>query len=206
MSNNPFSHNGSALVGMVGQGCVALASDMRLGVGFQTISTSFPKIFRMQDNILMGLTGLATDIITFHKKIKHKLEMYRLRENRDMSARTFASLIGTTLYEHRFGPFFVVPIVVGLERDGTAVICTYDSIGTQSTTEKFASAGTASDNFDGLCESYYRDNLKPDEIGDVLANILTSGTDRDILSGWGGVVYVVTPDYIDVKYLKGKLV
>ena len=68
-------------------------------------------------------------MIISHKKIKAKLELYQLREERDMSPRTFASLVGTSLYEHRFGPFFVVPIVVGLER-GKSIICTYDSIGT----------------------------------------------------------------------------
>lgn len=31
-----------------------------------------------------------------------------------MKPHTFAHLVGTTLYEHRFGPFFVSPIVVGL--------------------------------------------------------------------------------------------
>ena len=48
----------------MGHGCVGLASDTRLGVGFKTVSTSFQKVFKMQDNILLGITGLATDVIT----------------------------------------------------------------------------------------------------------------------------------------------
>ena len=46
-----------------------------------------------------------------------------------MKPSTFAKLIGTTLYQHRFGPFFVSPIVIGLE-DKKPIIYTYDSIGT----------------------------------------------------------------------------
>ena len=61
---NPFSYNGGGMVAMMGDGCVGIASDTRLGVGFATISTSFQKVFKMQDNILFGLTGLATDVIT----------------------------------------------------------------------------------------------------------------------------------------------
>jgi len=61
---NPFNYNGSGMVAMMGDGCVGIASDTRLGVGFQTISTSFQKVFKMQDNILLGLTGLASDVIT----------------------------------------------------------------------------------------------------------------------------------------------
>ena len=42
---------------------------------------------------------------------------------------TFAKLVGSTLYEHRFGPFFLNPCVVGLE-NGQPIIYDYDSIGT----------------------------------------------------------------------------
>jgi 20S proteasome subunit beta 3 len=45
-----------------------------------------------------------------------------------MKPSTFANLVSTTLYEKRFSPYFVTPIVIGLE-DGKPVICTYDSIG-----------------------------------------------------------------------------
>ena len=37
-----------------------------------------------------------------------------------MKADTFARLVSTALYEHRFGPFFVTPIVVGLD-DGASL-------------------------------------------------------------------------------------
>ena len=131
--------------------------------------------------------------------------MYRLRENRDMLPETFASLVGTTLYEHRFGPFFVTPIVVGIQ-SGKAVLVTYDSIGNQTRTEHFAVGGTAADNFYALCESYYREGISATELEDILANVLVSGVDRDILAGWGGIVYVLTEDKLEAKYLKMKQV
>ena len=46
-----------------------------------------------------------------------------------MKPHTFAHLVGSTLYEHRFGPFFVTPIVIGLQ-DGVPLVYNYDSIGT----------------------------------------------------------------------------
>lgn len=62
--SDPSSHNGGALVAMGGQNCVGMAADRRLGQQFQTLSCNFQKVFKMQDNILLGLTGLATDIQT----------------------------------------------------------------------------------------------------------------------------------------------
>ena len=202
---NPFNYNGSGLLAMIGKDSVAIGTDTRLGISLQTVGTNFQKVFVMQDNIIMGLAGLASDIQTFHRKMQYKLNMYRLRENRDMLPRTFASLVGTTLYEHRFGPFFVSPIVIGLQ-DKKPIIYTYDSIGTQTDTEVFAVVGTAGDNFYAVCESYYRPGLSAEELEDIVANALVSGLDRDILSGWGGKVYVMTNDKITEKCLKTKLV
>lgn len=56
--------NGGTIVAMAGQNCVAIASDKRLGMQFSTISQNFQKVFKMQDNILMGISGFATDVIT----------------------------------------------------------------------------------------------------------------------------------------------
>lgn len=76
-----------------------------------------------------------------------------------MKPHTFAHLVGTTLYEHRFGPFFVSPIVIGLE-DGKPLVYNYDSIGTQSHSEPFAYVGTSADTMASLCESFYRENIE----------------------------------------------
>ena len=46
---------------MKGKNCVAIASDTRYGVKAQTISTNFPKVYKMNDKTFVGLVGLATD-------------------------------------------------------------------------------------------------------------------------------------------------
>ena len=51
------------------------------------------------------------------------MAMYRLKEQREMKPRAFAQLITTMLYEKRFGPYFIEPVIAGLEKvtaeDGT---------------------------------------------------------------------------------------
>ncbi len=68
--------NGSEMAAMIGKNCVGIATDTRLGQNLQTISTEAQKVFKMQDNILLGLAGLATDIQSFHRKMKFKLKLY----------------------------------------------------------------------------------------------------------------------------------
>jgi len=191
------------MVGMIGKNCAAIATDRRLGVQFQTVSTNFQKVFKMQDNILLGLTGLASDIQTFHSLMEFKLNLYTLRENRPMKASTFVNLVSTSLYERRFSPFFVSPIVVGLDK-GTPVLATYDSIGCLSCTDPFQVGGTSADMILGAAETFYKENLEKDELVETVGQVLLSGVDRDCLAGWGGVVYLLTEKEIDVKVLKTK--
>lgn len=56
----------------------------------------------------------------------------------------------------------------------------------------------------GACEAFFKPEMSPEELEDVLSECLVSGCDRDALSGWGGVVYIMTAEKITVKILKTK--
>ena len=53
------------------------------------------------------MSGLATDIQTLDERFRCKTKMYELNENRKMKPTTFANVVASTLYEKRFGPYFV---------------------------------------------------------------------------------------------------
>lgn len=56
--------------------------------------------------------------------------MYRLCEERDIEPETMANLVSSTLYGRRFGPYYVSPVVAGInQRTGKPFICGFDSIG-----------------------------------------------------------------------------
>ena len=57
-----------------------------------------------------------------------------------------------------------------------------------------------------LCESFYKINLEAEELGDTVGHILLGGIDSDILAGWGAIVYIMTENSIEAKYLKTKQV
>lgn len=109
---------------MVGKDCVAIACDLRLGLQSLTVSNNFPKIFPYGSSVYLGLTGLATDVQTVSEQFRYKVNMYRLREERDISPQTFANLVSSSLYEKRFGPWFVSPVVAGINHTtGKPFIC-----------------------------------------------------------------------------------
>ena len=125
------------MLAMTGKNCVAIASDMRFGLQAQTLSFNFAKVFRMSEKVFLGLSGLASDIQTLycstptrpfilitpssylilqsrHQKLVFRTNMYKLREEREISARVFGNLVATTLYEKRFGPYFSEPVIAGI--------------------------------------------------------------------------------------------
>jgi 20S proteasome subunit beta 3 len=78
-----MEYNGGSVIAMVGNECVAIASDLRLGNQALGISSNFQKvrdsyygeiitliiqvlfqIFPVTDRIYLGLPGLATDVTT----------------------------------------------------------------------------------------------------------------------------------------------
>ncbi len=145
---------------MVGKDCVAIACDLRLGLQALTVSNNFPKVFQYGDNVFLGLTGLATDVSTVSDLFRYKVNMYRLREERHIAPRTFANLVSSSLYERRFGPYFVSPVVAGLDpKSGAPFICGFDSIGCIDFAQDFIVSGTATDQLFGMCESLWEPGL-----------------------------------------------
>lgn len=144
---------------MVGKDCVAIACDLRLGLQSLTVSNNFPKIFSYGD-VYLGLTGLATDVSTVSDLFRFKVNMYRLREERPISPQTMANLVSTSLYEKRFGPYFVSPVIAGINHTtGKPFICGFDSIGCIDFAKDFIVSGTASDQLFGTCEGLWEPDL-----------------------------------------------
>ncbi|KAM0722047.1 hypothetical protein Q7P37_002973 [Cladosporium fusiforme] len=203
--SSPFSINGGACVAMVGKDCVAIACDLRLGLQALTVSNNFPKIFPYGSQVHLGLTGLATDVQTVSELFRYKHNMYRLREERDCSPQTFANLVSSSLYERRFGPWFVSPVVAGINgTDGKPFICGFDSIGCIDFAKDFIVAGTASDQLFGTCEGLWEPDLEPEDLFETISQALLNAVDRDALSGWGAHVYIIEKDKVTKRLLKGR--
>ncbi|KAK8808177.1 proteasome subunit beta [Blastocystis sp. subtype 4] len=200
-----MSYNGAAVIAMKGKNCVAIASDLRLGAQFQTVDCNFKKIYKITDQIFIGFNGLQSDAQTFAQLIIYEVNSYKLRENREISPEAFASLVRTLQYKHRFGPYFVEPVIAGLNKKGEPFVDAMDTIGAGLYKPKFAVSATCAESLLGTCEAFYKDDMEPDELFEVISQCLLSSVDRDAYSGWGGEVYIVTPETITVRKLKTRM-
>ena len=122
-----------------------------------------------------------------------------------MAPSTFGHLVSHVLYEKRFAPYFIEPVVAGLAADGTPFITATDLIGAAVTTDDFVVAGTCAENLYGMCESLYRKDMSPDELFEVASQALLSAVDRDAVSGWGAQVKIITLDGVTTRDLKARM-
>ncbi|XP_062607448.1 proteasome subunit beta type-3-like [Saccostrea cucullata] len=201
-----LEYNGAAIIAMKGRDCVAIASDRRFGIQAQTVSTNFQKIFEMGPRLYIGLPGLATDVQTVHQRLEFRLNLYELRENRRIKPKTFLSMVSNLLYERRFGPYFVEPVIAGLDpKTFEPFIASMDLIGCPMVTDDFVVSGTCSEQMYGMCESVWEPNMDPQELFESISQALLNAVDRDAVSGWGGIVHIIEKDKVTTTELKGRM-
>lgn len=193
------------MLAMAGKECYVIISDNRLGEQLKTISMEVPKLHVINDSVVMGLTGLRSDQLTFAQKVHFRTEMYKLREEREMSGKALAAMVSSMLYEARFGPWFVEPVIASVDRKtGEVYLTAMDLLGAPCEPEDYVCAGTCAESLHGMCETLWTPNLPPEELFEVAAQAMLSACDRDSLSGYGGVAMIVTRDKVVTRLIRGR--
>jgi len=201
-----MSYNGAAIVAMKGKNCVAIASDRRFGIQAQTVGMDFQKIFEMGPRLYVGLPGLATDVQTVAQRLKFRLNLYELRENRQIKPKTFLSMVSNLLYERRFGPYFVEPVIAGLDsKTLEPFVAAMDLIGCPMETEDFVVGGTCTEQLYGMCESLWEPDMEAEDLFECISQSLLNAVDRDAVSGWGAVVHIIEADKVTTRTLKARM-
>jgi 20S proteasome subunit beta 3 len=199
--SDPTTMNGGSLLAMTGRNCVALAVDQRFG-GTSLIDVR-PRSALITNNCLVGFTGLESDVQSLRQELQalitSKLSRglgFAVPEHEDplITPASLASLLSHVLYGRRRAPYYVEPIVAGLDDQDQPFLCSFDTIGAASASPTFCCAGAAATSLYGTAESLWRPQLQPDELVRVCGQAFTAALERDCLSGYGTIVYLLTLD------------
>jgi len=201
-----LAYNGGSVVAMKGKNCVAVATDLRFGVQAQTITTDFERVFEVGPHLYIGLPGLVTDTQTVLQRLQFRIKMYEMREGRQVKPRTLMAMVQNLLYERRFGPYFVEPVIAGLDpATKEPYICALDLIGCPCEPADFVVSGTSCESLYGMCETTWREDLEPDDLFECISQSLLNAFDRDALSGWGAIVHVIEEDKVTTRRIKTRM-
>lgn len=185
---------------MAGKGCVALAVDRRFGLEGQLVSQDAKRVLKVNKRLLCGFTGLWTDVMTVMQDLSFEVALKGLgEENQVISPAALAGLLSTLLYARRSSPFFVEPIVAGLDARGQPYLCGQDILGAPVEVDDFVVAGTSAQSLYGTCEAFFKAGMEPEELVQAASRCLLAALDRDCLSGYGAVVHLVTSKGVETR-------
>jgi 20S proteasome subunit beta 3 len=202
-----MSMNGGSVLAMAGNGCVALAVDKRFGSGSQMVNIAPRHVLSPHAHLMVAFTGLEGDVQSLSQELsvqvhaKTRMLRHQGVRERIISPKAMASLTSHVLYSRRSSPFYVEPLVVGLERKPDSgefqpYLCAQDCLGAKSKSEAFVCSGVASKSLYGTAEALWRPNLSSEELTEVCGKAFLSALERDCLSGYGAIIYIITKDGI----------
>ncbi|WP_338738079.1 archaeal proteasome endopeptidase complex subunit beta [Haloplanus salilacus] len=185
---------GTTTVGLATEEGVVMATDMRASAGRMVSSKDVQKVEQIHPNAALTIAGSVSAAQSLIRALRSETSLYETRRGKDMSMEALSTLTSNFL---RSGGFFIVsPLLGGVDEDGTHVY-SLDPLGGMME-EEYAVSGSGSQYALGVLEQEYESDLSVDEARSVAAHAIQSAVERDLASGNGINVAVVTDDGVDI--------
>lgn len=175
------------IVGLKYDGGIALASDSRATARYLIRSKKVRKIYKIQDNIGVAVSGSAGDAQRLVDTMTSESNLYRIRREKPIPPKSLARLTANIFHSQRMFPYIVSLILAGSGEDG-AKLYFLDPAGGQLEEEKFASAGTGSSVAYGVLEQNYEEGLDDQDALRLAAQSIQQAIERDAATGDSVVV------------------
>ena len=185
---------GTTTVGLKTEDGVVLATDMRASMGYMVSSKDVQKVEEIHPTGALTIAGSVSAAQNLISSLKAEVRLYEARRGEDMSMQALSTLLGNFL---RSGAFFIVqPILGGVDEEG-GHIYSIDPAGSVLE-EEYTVTGSGSQYALGVLEREYSDDLTVDEAKQVATNAIRAAVERDLASGNGINVAVVTDEGVDI--------
>jgi proteasome beta subunit len=186
---------GTTTVGLRAGDDVVLATDMRSSMGYMVSSKDVQKVEQIHPTGALTIAGSVSAAQSLIRSLRSETSLYETRRGKDMSMEALSTLTSNFL---RSGAFFIVsPLLGGVDEDG-AHVYSLDPLGGMME-EDYAVSGSGSQYALGVLEQEYDEGLTMDEAKSVAAHAIQSAVERDLASGNGINVAVVTDAGVDIE-------
>jgi 20S proteasome subunit beta 6 len=212
---SPYEMNGGSVMAIAGETFAVIASDTRLSEGYSILSRENPHLYELENTnkCILACSGFHGDTLTFAKVLQTRLKMYEYEHNKKASTGAIAQLISTMLYNKRFFPYYVNPIIAGLDEQGRGAIYSYDPVGSFDR-EIYRSSGSSVALLQPLLDSQLgmKNQSEHFEIEkgctvsqnlekclQLVKDAFTSAAERDIYTGDAVLIKVITKDGVKTE-------
>ena len=181
-------------MGVVCKDGVVLSSEKRVTYGYMVMSKMGRKIFKITDTIGAACAGLVADMQILIRQVGAYSKLFELEHNRKISVRTTAKTISNLLFQRRLFPYITQTIIGGIDDEGPNLYV-LDPLGSLIP-DKYATVGSGAEIAVGVLEAGYKEGLTLQEGRDLVFSAMKSALARDIASGDGIEILIISKDGI----------
>ncbi|MFQ6074159.1 MAG: archaeal proteasome endopeptidase complex subunit beta [Candidatus Bathyarchaeia archaeon] len=191
---------GATTIGLVCSDGVILASEKRVSYGYMVMSRVGKKVFRLADHIGAACAGLVSDMQILVREVEAYANLFRMDTGRQMPVRSAAKVMSNMLFSRRLFPLITQTIVGGMDDEGPSLYV-LDVLGSVIP-DKFAAVGSGAEIALGVLEQGYKDGIGTTEAKDLVIRAIKSAISRDVMSGDGADILVVTKEGMQEESIK----
>ena len=177
---------------------VVIGGEKRLSYEGFILSRNVRKVYPITDRIGVGFAGLTGDMQFLVRALKFEAKNYELTHKRSPSPRNIAKMLSIILYSYKLFPLFTEVVVGGYNREGKPEIYVLDPVGSLIE-EKYVALGSGGKIALGYIEPQYSEDLTRDKAVELVLGAIKTVVERDVLSGDGVDLLVITPEGYEVK-------
>ena len=191
---------GATTIGLVCSDGVILASEKRVSYGYMVMSRVGKKVFRLTDRIGAACAGLVSDMQILVREVEAYANLFRMDAGRPMPVRSAAKVMSNLLFGRRLVPLITQTIVGGMDDEGPSIYV-LDVLGSVIP-DKFAAVGSGAAIAVGVLEQEYKDGIGTSEAKDLVIRAIKSAISRDVMSGDGVDLLVITKEGMQEESIK----
>ena len=188
---------GTTILGIVCKDGIIMASDRQTTAGTIVMSKKTKKARKINDYLIFAGTGISSDIERNAKVIAAELKLKELRSRSRPTVKQAANLIATINYSGIRQPS-MIPMTAGIllggfNEDGTVELYSIEPAGSVIKIDDYdANFGSGMQYVLGLLERQYKKDMTVQEGVELAKEALKSSTQRDVGSGYGIDIFVIT--------------
>lgn len=188
--------HGTTTLALKYKGGVVVATDNRASAGYMVASPRAKKLHKLNDKTVMTIAGLVSDAQYLVKLLRAEIKLFELNRDREMPTSGVGNRLGSIMYQQfRTGfPFYVGLILAGFDSKGSQIF-SFDGAGGLSE-DPYASTGSGSPFAYGTLEALYEEDMSEAEAIKLGLLALRSAIIKDIATGDGMDLAVITKDGI----------
>ena len=191
---------GATTIGLVCSDGVILASEKRVSYGYMVMSRVGKKVFRLTDRIGAACAGLVSDMQILVREVEAYANLFRMDAGRPMPVRSAAKVMSNLLFGRRLVPLITQTVVGGMDDEGPSLYV-LDVLGSVIP-DKFAAVGSGAAIAVGVLEQEYKDGIGTSEAKDLVIRAIKSAISRDVMSGDGVDLLVITKEGMREESIK----